>query len=225
MDNFTITLLTLSSKLENESVDQKRFIPSTENVEGAVKVYFENHIRYTEGSEKCDLTQYKVFDDFPSSTSELKGWFIVREDNEHQLYRIVDEKQKGWISSTTVTKPKLQMSVKFETVHMHGSPYIYGESLEVDTEAEIITTIKSLLDQIEQVVTGGREERIALAKQLFEYLCTPKGKRFVHHYYTFKETVRNKLMKLIFIEKWYEANTYYHYLFGFDISKFVTRNY
>ena len=105
---------------------------------------------------------------------------------------------------------------------MYGSPYIEDiDFTQIKKEnQEFIIFVRNCLTNSDNA--RGKQNKIKEVTIMMEKLCTPEGKRFVHHYPTFKETVRNKMIEFLFIDDVKEANDWYFALFGYHLLELVT---
>lgn len=220
MEYFTSTLINFDG--------DKRIVPHSENPEQYIKDYFENYVRYT-SDNAYDMTSVNVFEELPSKSSVTIGdWFVLKsktEDSEtHSLY-FVESQDNGWVMRNEIPKFVLKKQVTFETVHHYGSPFVDEDSMDhIESEKRrLILQVKELLCDIEN--TSGKENKIMICEKLFTILGTDEGKRFIYTHDRFKETVRNKLLEFIFMERLEQAEQWYFELFGYHVLRNFCRNY
>lgn len=96
-------------------------------------------------------------------------------------------------------------------------PYIQYEDWE-DMEKygfpkrKIIYDVKCLLHAVEYAI--GRENKINGVRDMFTYLATTDGKKFIQAHNTFEKAVKKKLMEIRYKENLREAQRWWRDIFG-----------
>ena len=96
-------------------------------------------------------------------------------------------------------------------------PYIQYEDFEDRVKygfpkRKIIYDMKCLLHAVEYAI--GRENKINVAREIFAYLATTGGKKFIQTYNDFEKAVKQKLMELRYKESLREAQRWWRDIFG-----------
>ena len=187
---------------------------------------------YANDEENLLQVRQGIFYDVNDLHDSIKeGCIIVRKNGNAkviQLYKIAEKvPERGWFGGRNNTKKDrmflLQKTATLSIVDSVDSPYIPQVSVsQINIEKqEMISEVKNYLNKVEKA--SGRENKRAICEELFKILCTKEGMRFVHNHFKFKETVRDKLIEFMFIEKLEEAHDFYEQIFN-RRPTFIDRN-
>ena len=209
MENFQITLIQIDDVIKFANTDYE-----------AEKYILNNFNSYVENLSTSTKMRDGIFYDLNDVSEDVsEGWVVLRKkgyDQEMNLYKI-SHQNSGWFKSDTKRIFNLEKTATLKPIDSVDSPYCCSteddSSIPKENEKyEMCRIIRKALDRFETIT--GRENRITHAKEIFDILKTDKGKRFMYNHSNFKETVRNKLLEFIVVEKVEEFADYYEEIFG-----------